>query len=174
MNISPIVYEKLSNHERIIASLEALGRNDQEEKKRLVETCPKKNYRMNDHGYCSFMEALQNMVVSVECDMRGHALNFMMLLWLESKVIQEKWDRVYKFVEQEPEQLIKMISVQRAWHEFLEESNIPLSTMQKAHSDLPHFTIKWLIMIAEDCDLNPDPQITQEYKNVLKEHFEAI
>lgn len=51
MNIKPQIYESLTPRQRVIASIEALARGDEEEKRRLVKSCPKKSYLQTDTAY---------------------------------------------------------------------------------------------------------------------------
>lgn len=76
-SISPTVYESLTPRQRIIATIEAEARDDQDEVQRLVKTCPKKTYRMNDADYAEEVQLLLADSMAMECDMSYMAINFL-------------------------------------------------------------------------------------------------
>ena len=171
MNIKPAIYEKLTAQERVIASLEALARDDEKERVRLVKTCPKKNYNMSDHAYSSKMEAFLDIALVIEADMRGCVLNFFIQLFLEDNLDRDKCHTMHELMETSPCQIQKMISIKQAWHEFLEDEGIDVELAEKAYKDLHHTSIKWMTTIANNMDLEPDAQVFTEYKDLLKEYM---
>ena len=117
-NIKHMVYESLTPRQRIIASIEALARGDEEEKSRLVESCPKKNYRQNDAEFADKMGALMTLMLAVECDLRGSVLGFFLALRTEPKSVHEI--------------LQNIADIQAAWEEFISSLGIDPETMAKA------------------------------------------
>lgn len=168
MNIKPRLYESLTPAQRVIASIEALARDDEEEKLRLVKSCPKKTYTMTDAAYSDKMEALLDMAMAVELDMRDCALNFFMLLWLEDTLTEDRHKCFHERMERVPCQIQEAISIKQAWREFLEDEGINPATMDRAYQPLRHFAIEWITALADNMDLKPDPETVRKYKDVLK------
>lgn len=117
-SISPTVYESLTPRQRIIATIEAEARDDQEEVQRLVKTCPKKTYRMNDADYAEEVQLLLADSMAMECDMSYMAINFLFVS-LRGKSSPEIW-------------LNSMAVLQAAWDAEIEERGIDPATMSKA------------------------------------------
>lgn len=78
-DIAQQVYDKLTPRQRIIATIEAEARDDAEEVRRLVKSCPKKTYTMNDANYAEEMQMLLADSMSLECDMSHMAINYLLL-----------------------------------------------------------------------------------------------
>lgn len=167
--INPIVYENLTSHQRVIATLEAMSRDDTEETARLVKTCPKRSYRMNDAAYSDKMEALQDMAMAVECDMRGCALNFFMLLYLDDHFDHKKLHDASQRIH---DQIAEAISIKQAWREILEEEGINPSVIDKTFGSLRHYGIEWITGIAERLDAESSPALMNRYKEVLREYLD--
>ncbi len=116
-NIKPVIYEKLTTRQRIIASVEALARDDEEERLRLVSTCPKKNYHQTDWEYSEKMIRLVCMSMAHECDQRGNALNFLIVLFIKN-IVADQW-------------LQNIADNQAAWEAMLKGEGIAPETMKK-------------------------------------------
>ncbi len=76
MNISTHIYANLSPIERVRAAVSATARDDHAELQILKDTCPKKTYLMTDPAYSDVMDRLFSLVVSLELDLAGFALDF--------------------------------------------------------------------------------------------------
>lgn len=61
-------YDKLSPGERFTMLLEALARNDDSERAALLETCPRKTYKMTDAAYSNHLSAARQLVDMVIFD----------------------------------------------------------------------------------------------------------
>ena len=83
--IASHIYKNLKPKQRIIASIEAAARGDETERRRLITSCPKKNYLQNDIEYSETMETLMGLAMAVEADLRGSALGYFVALRIESK-----------------------------------------------------------------------------------------
>lgn len=167
MNIKPVIYENLTTQERIIATLEANARNDEEEKAKLVRTCPKKSYLLTDPAYTNMMEALHDIALVVESDMRGCALNFFMLMWNFDNAKYPEDNSEERLLDLAINQLREMISIQRVWHEFLHEEGIPLETAQSAFGEIEHFGIEWSLGLSEEMEIKPYEETVKRYKDLL-------
>lgn len=70
--LSTRLYERLTPEERFRLALEAMARDDEQEMRRLAESCPKKTYTMRDADFIDLLEASRYL-----------ALGFS-LLWLDA------------------------------------------------------------------------------------------
>lgn len=172
MNIKPLIYEKLTARQRVIASFEALAREDEAEARRLIKTCRKKTYTMNDSAYVDRMEALHDIAMAVECDMRGMAICYLMEAWLGNR----RGARPGAFEFQSPaiEFLQDMLSIRQAWHDVMKQEGIEPAIMEKAHASQRHCSVDWLLRIAEKMKLKPDPETVAFYKELLVEYLVRI
>ncbi len=171
MNIKPAIYENLTAHERVIASIEALARGDEEEKKRLVKTCPKKTYTMSDGAYSDKMKALFDIAMAVECDMRGYALKFLLVQWLDNNLKGDKEEIISKIINKTPLPISEAISIRQAWHEVLRDEGIDPVMMEKSFNTVKHFAVELIENIADHMGLEPNPDNVKMYKDVLKEYL---
>jgi hypothetical protein len=95
------IYEDLTPHERVIATLEAEARDDAAEVRRLVATCPKRTYRGTDERYAETMRAITTLSIALECELRGYALAAAVASW-------QKHGTRFPFLR-------KMLTLQAAW-----------------------------------------------------------
>ena len=174
MQIKHAVYENLTIQQRIIASVEALARGDEVEKQRLIKSCPKKTYQMNDTAYGEKMETLHDIAMAVECDMRGNAINFFMLYYFEDKLSEDRQTKLFQLMGTSPDNAREILSIRQAWHDLLKDEGIDPTTMEKVNEDVRHHAVKWMIFFAEDIGLEPDPAIVEKYKAVLKNYMGRI
>jgi hypothetical protein len=117
-NIKPVIYENLSTRQRVIASVEALARDDEEERLRLVSTCPKKTYHQTDWEYSQKMIMLIGMSISIECELREYGLNLFAAL-LSDRTSGDQW-------------LQKIADTREAWKVMLRQMGIDPEAMKKA------------------------------------------
>lgn len=125
MQIKPIVYENLTPRQRVIATIEAEARDDQDEVQRLVKSCPKKNYRANDAAYAETLENLMNLALAVECDLRGNALALMTWSFMDEINIEVNDGLAQKLLQ-------NIINTRTAWEKTLQEAGISPESMYKA------------------------------------------
>lgn len=76
MKIQNTFYENLSIKQRVTLSLEAVARDDEDEGKRLVRTCPKKTYTMNDDAFTKPIEVFFSLGMAIACDIREALLKY--------------------------------------------------------------------------------------------------
>jgi hypothetical protein len=147
-SISPTVYESLTPRQRIIATIEAEARGDDEESQRLVKTCPKKNYQMNDAAFSDEMQGLMMRSMAFECDMAEMAMHYLLCMW-RNKGDPEGW-------------LANMAILQAAWDEEVTDMGIDPVTMAKAGK--PRLPLVNLLL-----DLAPptNPEAVQELRQRL-------
>ena len=173
MNIKSIVYESLTPEQRIIASFEALARHDEEERIRLIKTCPKKSYSMADSKFADTMHAILEAELVVECDVRGCILDFFIQLYL-NKDIQSlpSSERITEILDETPNKIEEMLSIRQAWYEILEETGINHELLKKAGVTAEHFSIEWVEKLADLHDIRPDFEVVEKYKKQLLEYIE--
>ena len=149
MQIKPIVYENLTPRQRVIATIEAEARDDQDEVQRLVKSCPKKTYRANDSEYTETMHELMYVTLGVEYELQRNALGFMAALYLDNLTLN-------KFLQ-------NIADIQAAWQETLEGMGIEPVTMRKATSLVP-MVIDALEELLPDPDLENVNKIAADMK----------
>lgn len=171
MNIKPIIYEQLTPAQRIIASIEAMARGDEKEEERLIKTCPKKLYNISDPVYAYRLEALQDMAMAVECDMRGHALDYLEQLLSSRAPDQPKGQ---KYLLPDTSSIQEMLSIKKAWHDLLRHEGIDPATMDKAHNYLGHYLVQYFMELGARLELKTDSQTVEEYKDVLSEYLRRV
>lgn len=137
MNIKLQIYDNLTPKQRIIASIDAMARGDEEERLRLIKSCPKKSYRLTDSAYSFRIETLQQMAMAVECDMRGLSLDYLGQLLSHEKSEKELLPNTSTIQE--------MLNIREAWHDLLEGQGIEPSAMGKAHDYLGHYSVEYFI-----------------------------
>ena len=152
MKIKPVIYENLTHRQRIIASVEAAGRQDRQEITRLVKSCAKKNYIQTDAAYSEVMDALMTVALYVECDLRGHALLYVAALNNDSDLSGQA--------------LQNIANTQAAWHEKLKDMGINPKIMKQAAAP-SHPTIE---IIMGFC---PEPELEQVkyYRHIIDQYF---
>lgn len=65
------VYPAITPDERFKLTMEAEARGDEEERKRLVKSCPKKDYRMNDAAFTNRIDAAEALTTAFVIDIAG-------------------------------------------------------------------------------------------------------
>ncbi len=112
------IYKNLKPRQRIIAFVEAAARGDETERRRLITSCPKKNYLQNDIEYSKTMETLMGLAMAVEADLRGSALGFFVALRIDPK--------------NAPKFLQEISDIRAAWETTVSEMGINPDSMHKA------------------------------------------
>lgn len=74
MMIKPAVYESLTPRQRVVAAMEAVGRNDTAEADRLRQTCQFKTYRQRDAEFSDRMDAIHRAALAVHIDLQSAVL----------------------------------------------------------------------------------------------------
>lgn len=160
VNIKPQIYESLTPRQRVIASIEALARGDEEEKRRLVKSCPKKSYLRTDAAYADTMDLLICLSVAIEADLRGCALNYFFASWQEGK--DGKPRTAFKQAS-----LQNMADIIQAWRNALKNQGIDPNTMEIASRNITHFLVEWLEFEMFD----PDPEQVKKFQDILEENI---
>jgi hypothetical protein len=58
------LYDRLTPQERFTLDVEAMARGDEEESRRLVDACPRRNYRMSDLAFSGRWQTTLEMVLA--------------------------------------------------------------------------------------------------------------
>ena len=158
--LSNTLYTSLTPEERIIASIEANARGDENEVQKLIKTCPKKNYTSTDRAYSQRMDYLFTMQITVETDLTQNALNYAVMNFIDIE------PKKAAFVQEKARQSI--IDMQTAWHEFLESKDINPETMEKMAITIRHPYLEIML----DCPLcEPNQETAQTYKDIFEETY---
>ena len=64
------LYDRLTSEERFRLDIEAMARGDEEESRKLVETCPRRSYVMNDLGFAGRWDGAIQMTLVTLLDLR--------------------------------------------------------------------------------------------------------
>jgi len=64
------LYDRLTPEERFKLDVEAMARGDKEESRRLVDTCPRRTYTMNDPGFTGRWDGAIHLTMAVLMDLR--------------------------------------------------------------------------------------------------------
>lgn len=171
MNIKPSIYENLTHDQRIIATVEAQARDDEAEKQRLIDTCPKGVYKRNESDYADRMEALEILALLVEYAMCDAALNLMVHMHVESRNNSAARPSFFSTIQKTPESIEDILCMYEAWHEMLQEEGINSKKAEKAFGKPRHNIIKLVLDIADDDDMQADPDIVKKYKTYLKDYL---
>lgn len=155
MKIKQSTYENLTHRQRIIASIEAEARQDIQEVKRLIKSCPKKSYSITDPKYSEVMDALMTVALYVECDLRGYALQYVLALNHKSELSDQA--------------LQNIANTQTAWHEKLKDMGITPKSMKQATAQ-NHPTLE---VITDFC---PPPELEQVkyYRDIIDQYFDNV
>lgn len=153
MNIKDSVYESLTSRQRVIATIEAEARGDDDEVRRLRDTCPKKNYLQTDAAYTDMMMRLIILTLSVEADIRGNTIGVLI------SVIMDHDDALHVFLK-------RIANIQEAWHQMLEELGIDSNSMKKFGPPGSILTELIYTLIPEP-DLESIPEIRKSMSELL-------
>jgi hypothetical protein len=72
-------YDRLEPEERFRAALEADARGDDDERRRLIDSCPRLTYKMNDAAFTDRVDAAHAMATSIAVDLGPRLANLRML-----------------------------------------------------------------------------------------------
>ena len=139
MNLKLTLYDSLTPMQRVIATIEAEARDDTTEVERLVKSCPKKTYSMNDSAYTDRLSYLMTMALAIECHIRGETIGF----WIALN--RDRSDYAQQFLQ-------NIANFQAAWHQTLNDYGIDPETMAKAGAP-QHGAFEFL------SDLMPEPNV---------------
>ncbi len=153
--LNPNLYATLTPRQRVIATLEAEARGDEQEVERLIKTCPKKTYTMNDAAYTDTMAGLASAILAVECDLLSTAL-------ICTLTVKRNFDIFDRYAQ-------RLADVQAAWRETLEENGINPDTMAKV-APIRHPLLAYLLEKAPP----PDPEAVKEQKKLTRNVFEGL
>ena len=115
MNIKPAIYRVLTPRQRVISMIDAIGRNDESEIKRLYDSCERKNYRMPDYKYTSIFNGLMNLSMAVESDLRACVIGYL-------SAADESTEEFY---------IQKIINTDAAWLALIEYMGINQESMKQ-------------------------------------------
>jgi hypothetical protein len=71
-------YKNLTSRQRFVATWEAIGRDDEVEKNRLMDTAPSFSYSAADHVIRDSWDSVIAVSLAIEADIRGYALTAQM------------------------------------------------------------------------------------------------
>jgi len=155
IGIKPAIYETLTPRQRVIATIEAEAREDEDEVRRLVATCPKNTYSQNDAAYTDMMMKLAGMSVAIECDTRGHVIGALLA------IIMEHDDALQVFLQ-------NIANIRAAWHGTLAGLGIEPDIMEKA-APLQHTGMEFVIDLVPE----PDAETVEKFRDDMQAYFEG-
>lgn len=152
MQIKTSVYENLTAQQRLVAVIEAFARKDKVEVDRLMDSCPKRTYRLNDWAFARGLQKLMHMTLHVECILYRKIIAVGMALMGERDELIDP--------------LLQSISdTKAAWNEALKTTGISPEVVQKASGLDPIF----IEMIVELPDPEPESvaKLAADFKGCL-------
>jgi len=153
MQIKSIVYESLTAQQRVIAVIEAFARKDMAEVDRLIDSCPKKTYRLNDWALSRGLHKLMHLTLNVELMLDRKAMVVMLALMAEQDELIDP--------------LLQSISdTQAAWNEALGTIGISPETVQKAAGTEPLF-LELMVELMPDPDPENVTKLVADFKGCL-------
>lgn len=154
MNIKPSVYESLTPRQRVIATIEAEARGDDDEVLRLRDTCPKYTYRQTDVEYTHAMVRLIALSLAVESDIREQIIGVLL------SAIMGRDDTLNKFLQ-------NIANIRAAWHTVLKEMMLDPAAMKK-FSPPQHCSADILHNLLPEPDENAMREIVGEVREFLR------
>jgi len=118
MKIKNSVYEGLTPKQRMIATINAQVREDNNELQKLIDTCPKETCLIPDPAYSHTMQFLISLSAAVECDIRGDIIGILLA------VISKQDDAISSFAQ-------NISNIQTAWDEVLNSYGIDSKEISK-------------------------------------------
>lgn len=153
MQIKPMIYENLTAPQRLTAVIEAFARKDEAEVDRLMDSCPKKTYRINDWSFSRGLQKLMHMTLHVECILYRKVIAVVIALMAERDEMIDP--------------LLQSISdTQAAWNETLRSTGISPGVLQKASGFEPRF-IEMLTELLPDSEPGNVAKLAADFKGCL-------
>ena len=155
-------YYQLSAKERITASIEAMARDDQNEIKKLIKTCPKKSYKCNDAQYSDSMDIIELMQFAYEYDILSNYFNAIYLAYFD-EMHNENYSNSHNFLK-------KMVDIRTAWGEFLKSKHIRLESMDKIFHEYRNPLIDFRLLK----NIKPDSESVNKILKAMKDAYSKI
>lgn len=141
MKVPDTLYERFMPRERIALFWEAMGRRDHAEADRLIDTCPRKTYTMQDTAYCEGVRAIHDACLHallMLCQARSRAMALLGMIAVaafgkdnESLNLSELIER-YRLAECE------IRGIWEAWREFCAIAGVdPEAVMRASWGSVP-------------------------------------
>jgi hypothetical protein len=172
--IKETIYKSMTPQQRVIASMEAIARGDEDERSRLSQTCPKFHYTMTDHHYCERLEALRDLALAVEHDIRGCILAFFYDELFYKTISGNDLKSLIMNIELSSERAEDVLGIIKAWHEFLIGEGIDPAVAESAFADMRDDMTKKFIQIAEKLELEPDKHTARQFGQWLRHYYERV
>jgi len=152
MSLKPVIYESLTPPQRVVATLDALGRGDDEEVQRLRETCPFKTYRQRDAAFSDTMNSLMMMSLAIESELTACALSFLATASSSEKQIDH---------------LQEMANIQGGWLAVLNDLGISAEPMLRAGPPR-HGIVAQLLTMAPEFEADAAKDFMEAFKEYLR------
>ncbi len=153
MNIKLTDYQYLSTQQRLIATFEALGRDDQSEVRRLLQSCSRKSYILPDPIFRDKFERILDVALSIEYKLS--------LLTIYCIVIDDSRPKEYKIL------LDEMLKIHWAWITYLENEGIDIKSISTLLPRSP------AIALLTDDFPRPEPEIISKHLDEIKAFIDA-
>ncbi|HBH25840.1 MAG TPA: hypothetical protein DDX54_00325 [Rhodospirillaceae bacterium] len=177
--VKAMVYDALTPHERVVATLEAEARGDATEARRLVESCPKVTYRANDERYSGAMRAIVNLAIFLEMELRGIALAAAWAMATDSEHL--------------PALLAKMLTLHTAWERAFAAKGLDFALVETFTAPVRNPVVAFFLDTARDIRaldaqdmeghaaatgappplpcVEPDPDETAQWQDMVEGHL---
>jgi len=123
-----VVYDNLTPRQRLIATVEAIARDDKAEHDKLERTCPRKNYTQADYQYSGTLQGLLTMGFVVEQELTSNVLS----LILAARMENAEYSDIF---------LQNIIDISTAWKKQMELMGIDPRAMDKIFKESRHIYV---------------------------------
>lgn len=153
-NLPDKYYKNLTSRQRFIATWEAIGRDDEVEKKRLMDTTPSFSYSAADHVIRDSWDSVIAVSLGVEADIRGYALECIM------ELRSGETDLAISSME-------KIKTLDASWNSLLQEIGLSHDAIRAARPQ-PHPFVEHLLSIVQNYEPENDPGVDDYFGEVRR------
>lgn len=148
------VYESLTPEQRVIAAVEAMARDDEQEIIRLKDTCPRYNYMITDPAYSETMQEIMAIAVAIQCDKR----DALIITLLAHATCHDESLGIG---------LQKLSNIDALWTKYLDSKGIDRQTMDKVTKDLDREYLDLFLKTCPDPDIDTVNDMFEDWKRYI-------
>jgi len=112
--IKTTTYESLNPEQRLVATIEASGRGDDDEVQRLFSTCPRKTYTQTDAAFANKHLLVVTVAMAIELELASIALSAFMSIFHQSENFKAKIKKTKRFEDMKAEEMHQLAAMLEA------------------------------------------------------------